>query len=97
MGRKTFDRQFKIAAVKLVTEDHLSVSEVSRELSIHCNSLYKWINEYDKYGDEAFPGNDTALKNTQYEIKKLQRENKELRAELELLKKFQAFLKKKNV
>jgi transposase len=30
-------------------------------------------------------------------MKKLKKENEELRAELELLKKFRAFLKKKNV
>jgi transposase len=97
MGRRTFDRQYKIAAVKLVTEENYSVSEVSNELLIHCNSLYKWINEYDKYGEEAFPGYGTALRNTQYEIRKLESENRELRAELELLKKFRAFLKKKPV
>lgn len=97
MGRRTFDRQYKIAAVKLVIEEDYSVAEVSNELSIHCNSLYKWINEYEKYGEEAFPGSGTARRSSQYEIKKLERENRELRAELELLKKFRAFLKKKPV
>ena len=48
MGRKIFDRQFKIAAVKLVLDDKIPVAQ-------------------------------------------------ELREELALLKKFQAFLKKKNV
>ena len=54
MGRRTFDRQYKIAAVKLVTEENYSVAEVSNELSIHSNSLYKWINEYDQYGKKHF-------------------------------------------
>ena len=56
MRRRICDRQYKIAAVKLVIEEDYSVAEVSNELSIHCNSLYKWINEYEKYGEEAFPG-----------------------------------------
>lgn len=51
MGRKSYDRQFKIAAAKLVLEDNMSVSEVSKELSIHYNSLYRWINEYEEYGE----------------------------------------------
>ena len=96
MARKSFDKAFKIAAVKLVLEDGMFVSEVSKELSIHYNSLYRWISEYEEYGESAFPGHGTALYSYQYEIKKLRQENLELRKELELLKKFRAFLKKKN-
>jgi transposase len=71
MKRKTFDKQFKIAAVKLVIEDNMTVSEVSKELSIHYNTLYSWISEYEEYGESAFPGYGTALYSYQYEIKKL--------------------------
>lgn len=97
MARRSYDKQFKMAAVKLVLEDNMTVSEVSKELSIHYNSLYRWISEYEEYGESAFPGHGTALYSYQYEIKKLKAENLELRKELELLKKFQAFLKKKNI
>ena len=96
MARRSYDKQFKIAAVKLVLEDDLTVAEVSKELSIHYNTLYRWISEYEEYGESAFPGHGTALYSYQYEIKKLKAENLELRKELELLKKFQAFLKKKS-
>lgn len=96
MARRSYDKQFKIAAVKLVLEDNMSVSEVSNELSIHYNSLYRWISEYEEYGESAFPGHGTALSPYQYELKKLKQENLELRKELDLLKKFQAFLKKKS-
>jgi transposase len=75
----------------------MSVSDASKALGIHYNSLYIWISEYEKYGESAFPGHGTALYSCQYEIKKLQRENADLKKELELLKKFQAFLKQKNV
>lgn len=97
MSRRSYDRQFKMAAVELVLDDNISVSEVTKELSIHYNSLYRWISEYEEYGESAFPGHGSALYNSQYEIKKLKRENEELKAELELLKKHRAFLKKKNV
>ena len=96
MARRSYDKQFKMAAVKLVLEDNMTVAEVSKELGIHYNSLYRWISEYEEYGESAFPGHWTALYSYQYEIKKLKAENLELRKELELLKKFQAFLKKKN-
>lgn len=87
----------RFAAVKLVLKDSIPVAQVAKELSIHYNRLYRWISEYEEYGESAFPCHGSALYNTQYEIKKLKCENEELRAELELLKKFRAFLKKKNV
>ena len=96
MARRSYDKQFKMAAAKLVLEDNMTVAEVSKELDIHYNSLYRWISEYEEYGESAFPGHGTALYSYQYEIKKLKAENLELRKELELLKKFQAFLKKKS-
>ena len=74
----------------------MTVAEVSKELDIHYNSLYRWISEYEEYGESAFPGHGTALYSYQYELKKLKAENLALRKELELLKKYQAFLKKKN-
>lgn len=94
--RRKFDKQFKISAVKLVTEDELPVAEIAKELDIHYNSLYRWIREYEEFGVNAFPGHGCVLYNYQYEIKKLKQENESLREELELLKKFRAFLKKKN-
>ena len=96
MARRSYDKQFKIASVKLVLEDNMTVAEVSKELDIHYNSLYRWISEYEEYGESVFPGHGTALYSYQYEIKKLKAENLELRKALELIKKFQAFLKKKN-
>lgn len=96
MARRSYDKQFKMAAVKLVLEENMPVSKVAKELSIHYNSLYRWISEYEEYGESAFSGHGSELYSYQYEIKKLKAENLELRKELELLKKFQAFLKKKN-
>ena len=43
MARRSFDKAFKIAEVKLVLEEGMPVSEVSKELSTHYNSLYRWI------------------------------------------------------
>lgn len=73
------------------------VYETARELGISGSSLRRWINEYDEYGESAFPGHGNALFNSTYEIKKLQKQNEELKMENEILKKLQAFLKQKNV
>jgi transposase len=97
MKRAVYDKQFKMAAVKLAQTEDNSVCDTAKGLGISCSSLRRWINEYDEYGESAFPGHGNALFNSTYEIKKLQKQNEELRMENELLKKLQAFLKQKNV
>lgn len=97
MKRKVYDRQFKIAAVKVALEEEISVTQVAKELGVNGNVLRRWINEYKEYGESAFPGYGNALLNATYEIKKLQKRNDELKMENEILKKFQAFLKQRNV
>ena len=78
MPRRSYDKQFKMVTVKLVLEDSMPVSEVAKELGIHYNGMYKWISEYEEYGESAFPGHGTALYSYQYEIKKLKVANMEL-------------------
>lgn len=93
MTTRSFDKAFKISAVKLVMEEGWSVKEVRQQLEIHANSLYRWDQEVEKYGESAFPRKGSALFDAHYEIKKLEQENRYLREELDLLKKFQVFLK----
>jgi len=96
MKRAKYDKQFKMAAVKLAGEENTSTKEVAHELNISVSSLRRWINEYDEYGESAFPGHGNALFNSTFEIKKLQKENAALREENDILKKLQAFLKRNN-
>lgn len=96
MIRKSYDREYKMMAVKLVIEDDIAVKTVAQELNIHPNTIYRWLSEYDEYGEDAFPGHGSKLYSYQFEIKKLQKENKELKEELAILKKYRAFLKKKS-
>ncbi|MFS0906676.1 transposase [Priestia aryabhattai] len=70
MSRKFYDRQFKMAAVQLVLEENLFVKEVAKELSIHPNTLYRWISEYEEHGESAFQDRGSVLYNSQYEMKK---------------------------
>ena len=85
-----------MAAVKHAQSMDLSVSEVAKTLGISGSTLRRWINEYDQYGESAFPGHGNALFNSTYEVKKLQKQIEELKLENEILKKLQAFLKQKN-
>ena len=96
MKRAVYDKQFKMASVKHAQSTDQSVSEVAKTLGISGSTLRRWINEYDQYGESAFPGHGNALFNSTYEIKKLQKQIEELKLENEILKKLQAFLKQKN-
>lgn len=93
MSRRKFNREFKMTAVKLIIDDELPVKHVAEQLQVHANSLYRWVQEYEKYGESAFPGNGTTIYDYQIEIFRLERRNQELQEEVELLKKFKVFLR----
>ena len=44
------------------------------------------MNEYEKYGESAFPGNGSTIYDYQATIHRLERQNRELEEEVELLK-----------
>lgn len=93
--RKSYTKQFKIDAVRLVTEEGCKTSEVARNLQIHPNVLRKWRNQLNKEKDEAFPGKGHMLPEKE-ELHRLREENKRLRMEREILKKAAAFFAKES-
>jgi len=42
--------------VRLVLDQRRPVAAVAREIGIHENTLHKWINQYKKHKENAFPG-----------------------------------------
>jgi len=93
--RKQYSKEFKIDAVRLLTEEGYKVSEAARNLEIHPSVLRKWKKELSSGGVQAFPGKGhmTAEKE---EIHRLREENKRLRMEREILKKAAAFFAKES-
>ena len=55
MGRRRFDRAFKLEAVKLVCERGVSVAQAARDLDVHENVLRKWVRELTADPQQAFP------------------------------------------
>jgi len=94
MKRRVYTPEFKHQAVELVIQDDFTVKQVAQELEIHENSLYRWIQDVETYGDKAFPGRGSREYVEQNKIKQLEKENQRLQEELDLLKKFQVFIKK---
>jgi transposase len=88
--RKQFSKQFKIDAVKLVTEQGYNVSEAARNLGIHHSSLRRWKKQFETSGNQAFPGKGR-ISPEKEELDRLRKEVKKLRMEREILKKAAAF------
>ena len=93
--RKQYSKQFKVDAVKLVTEQDYKVTEAARNLGIHHSSLRRWKNQFETNGNQAFPGKGN-LSPEKEELYRLRKENKRLRIELEILKKAAAFFVKES-
>ena len=43
--RRTFSREFKLEAVKLVIERGVAVVQAAKDLDVHENVLRKWVRE----------------------------------------------------
>ncbi|MDB5307249.1 MAG: transposase [Gemmataceae bacterium] len=87
--RRTFTREFKVAAVKLVTEKGRSVSEAARGLGIGAALLRRWKVTRDADGHEGFPGHGH-LPPAEDEVRRLKAEVARLKAERDILKKVTA-------
>jgi transposase len=85
MPRK-YDLEFKINAVRLVSEQGLTVSQASQDLGIGLSTLERWISEHKQHGAAAFPGKGN-LRPDDDKLRKLERENEVLRRERDILKK----------
>jgi transposase len=92
--RRKYDRQFKIEAVRLVTEDGRKATEVARNLGIHVNLIYLWKKQLSEDPMEAFPGLGN-LKSSDAELRQLQRELADVKEERDILKKALAIFSKK--
>lgn len=91
--RKTYDKDFKLSAVKMVLEEGLPVAQVSRDLGINENSLHNWKKKYLEDKENAFPGKGR-LKPEDEELRRLQKELKTVKMERDILKKAMAFFAK---
>jgi len=94
--RKRYSKQFKIDAVKLVTEQGYKVSEAARSLGIHEGILRRWKQELTSDDAQAFPGNGK-MNPEKEELIRLRKEVKKLNMEKEILKKAAAFFAKESM
>lgn len=87
--RRDFTDEFKADAVKLVTEQGYSCSEVGKRLGINHTNISRWVRRHRKQSEN--PKNPASLLELENEVKQLRKENKRLLMEREILKKAAAF------
>ena len=85
MQRRVFSREFKLEAVKLVTERGVAVLQASRDLDVAESVLRRWMREASADTRQAFPGHGQ-VRPEQQEIDRLRREVAKLKAERDILK-----------
>ena len=88
--RRRYTREFKVEAVKLVTDKGYSVAEAARSLDVGETLLRSWKMAFDKEGEQAFPGHGN-LPAIAEELRQLRADNKRLVMERDILKKATAF------
>ena len=88
--RTTYTAEYKLSAVKMITEQKLSVAEVARRLDVSETLLRAWRKAVLAGGDGAFPGHGNPAP-ADDEVRRLRAENARLRAERDLLKKAAAY------
>ena len=67
MQRRVFSREFKLEAVKLVTERGVAVLQASRDLDVAESVLRRWMRDLASDPARAFPGHGQ-MKPEQQEI-----------------------------
>ena len=91
--KRTFGKEFKIKACELVLKDGIKPIIVAEKMSLGLTMLYRWMDEYETYGEEAFVGKGRQ-RSADAELKKLRKENERLKMEMEILKKAAAYFAK---
>ncbi len=86
MSSKRYPEEFKIEAVKQITEKRYPVAEVASRLGVSQHSLYAWVKRYS----QPEPAR-TAAQNQQAELQRLRAELKRVTEERDILKKAAAY------
>ncbi len=88
---KTYPREFKLEAIRMMESSDRPTSEIAMNLGIRRNLLYKWKEQMTKKGEIPSAKRGRPKKEDQSEMTTLRQEVKRLREENEILKKAAAY------
>ena len=91
---KTYSKEFKLEAIRLMEESERPASEIAMKLGIRRNQLYKWKEQMSQKGDVPSAKRGRPIKSEQSELSKVKQELQRLKEENEILKKAAVFFAK---
>jgi len=94
-NRQTYTKELKADAVRLVTEQGYSFTEVGRRLGINHSNVTRWVREHPNAQEEPTEGG-LSRRELEAENRRLRKENRRLQMEREILKKAAAFFAKES-
>ena len=83
---RTYDKEFKINAVKLYKSSERSISSIAQELGLSVSTFSSWIRDYTQKEDDSFPGKGK-IHASEEEVMALRKELNHVRQERDILKK----------
>lgn len=89
--RKTFSKEFKLEAVRLLEQSDKSPNEIAIDLGVRRNQLYKWQAQLKAQGEGAFRGSGRKPLDQSDEVARLRKELAEVKLERDILKKAAAY------
>jgi transposase len=89
MARKTYSRDFKVSAAKLVTEQGRGLKDAATSLGVPTSTMQYWVRRFGTTVARPQPPDDP--ESLRRENQRLRDENKRLLMEREILKKATAF------
>ena len=92
--RKSFTKEFKLEAVRLLELGQKPAQQLALELGIRRNMLHKWQEELRSKGSTAFGGRGRKPRDQQSENERLREELRKVTEERDILKKAAAYFAK---
>jgi len=86
MQRRTFTKEFREGAVKLVVQEGVGVKQAAAELGVSVSAMGKWVREHRRKGSAAFPGSGN-LSPEDARVRELEKKVRRLKMERDILKK----------
>jgi transposase len=84
--QKTYTKEFKVEAVRLLESSQKAQAQIAHELGIADSTLSQWRDDLAEHGHDAFAGSGHQMP--------LEEENRHLKREVEILRQEREILKK---
>ncbi len=89
--RGKYPTEFKVEAVRLLTERGKPASDIARELGVKRTLLYRWRDQLADKGEKVLKGSGRPAIEEMSEVSRLRQELKAVKEERDILKKAAAY------